>query len=127
WIRGIEDVCERTDYAVFRCNGDDDRERQERSLETLLERRVDGVLLATPTGPASALAKRLDRAKVKTVLVDRNVQGVAADRVRIYHNAGARLAVAHPPALGPRPLACLAGPLGSAASRARVAGWRRGL
>ncbi len=126
-MRGIEDVCERNDYAVFLCNGDDDRERQERSLETLLERRVDGVLLATPTGPASALAERLDRAKVKTVLVDRNVPGVAADRVRIDHNAGARLAVEHLLALGHRRIACLAGPLGFAASRARVAGWRKAL
>ena len=43
-MRGIEDVCERSQYSVFLCNGDDDPERQGRSLETLLERRVDGVL-----------------------------------------------------------------------------------
>ena len=126
-MRGIEDVCERNDYSVFLCNGDDDFERQGRSLETLLERRVDGVLLATPTGPAAALAERLDRAKVKTVLVDRNVPGLTADRVRIDHNAGARLAVEHLLSLGHRRIACLAGPMGFAASRARVAGWRKAL
>ena len=57
--RGIEDVCERNDYSVFLCNGDDDFERQGRSLETLFERRVGGVVLATPTGPAAALALSL--------------------------------------------------------------------
>lgn len=126
-MRGIEDVCERNDYAVFLCNGDDDRERQDRSLDTLLERRVDGVLLATPTGPAAALARRLTAAKMKTVVVDRSVPGLDGDRVLIDHDAGARLAVEHLLALGHRRIACLAGPGSFAVSRKRVAGWRKAL
>jgi LacI family transcriptional regulator len=126
-MRGIEDVCERSNYSVFLCNGDDDRERQARSLETLLERRVDGVLLATPTGPAAALAKRLSSANMKTVVVDRNLPGLEADQVRIDHQAGARLAVEHLLALGHRRIACLAGPSDFAVSGARVAGWRKAL
>jgi LacI family transcriptional regulator len=126
-MRGIEDACERNDYAVFLCNGDDDWERQGRSLETLLERRVDGVLLATPTGAPAALARHLTSARVPAVLVDRNVPGLAADRVRIDHNGGAQRAVEHLLALGHRRIACLSGPLTFAASRARVAGWRKAL
>jgi len=126
-MRGIEDVCERSHYSVFLCNGDDDRERQARSLETLLERRVDGILLATPTGPAAAIAKRLSGANMKTVVVDRSVAGLVADRVRIDHQAGARLAVEHLLALGHRRIACLAGPSSFAVSGARVAGWRKAL
>ena len=126
-MRGIEDVCERSNYAVFLCNGDDDLDRQGRSLDTLLERRVDGVLLATPTGPAAALAKRLSAARLRTVIVDRNLPGLAADRVRINHLAGARLAVEHLLALGHRRIACLGGPSSFAVSRTRVAGWRKAL
>jgi LacI family transcriptional regulator len=126
-MRGIEDVCERSHYSVFLCNGDDDLERQGRSLDTLLGRRVDGVLLATPTGPAAALAKRLSAARMKTVVVDRSVPGLEADQVRIDHQAGARLAVEHLLALGHRRIACLAGPSSFAVSRARVAGWRKAL
>jgi len=125
--RGIEDVCERSGYSVFLCNGDDDRARQGRSLDTLFERRVDGVVLATPTGPAAALAKRLSGMKMKTVVVDRSVPGMEADRVRIDHQAGARLAVEHLLALGHRRIACLAGPPSFAVTRARVAGWRKAL
>jgi len=126
-MRGIEDVCERSHYSVFLCNGDDDPQRQRRSLETLLERRVDGVLLATPTGPAGAIAKRLSAASMKTVVVDRTLPGLTADRVRIDHQAGAQLAVDHLLALGHRRIACLAGPSSFAVSRARVAGWRKAL
>ncbi|MBC8058605.1 MAG: LacI family DNA-binding transcriptional regulator, partial [Rhizobiales bacterium] len=81
--RGIEDCCRRTDYAVFLCNSDDDTERQSRYLQTLLERRVDGLLLAAPAGEASALAKRLGPTRVPTVVVDRGIAGLAADLVRV--------------------------------------------
>lgn len=126
-MRGIEDACQRSHYSVFLCNGDDDRERQGRSLDTLLERRVDGVILATPTGPAAALAKRLAAAKLRTAVVDRNLPGLAADRVRIDHQAGARLAVEHLLELGHRRIACISGPSNFEVSRARVAGWRKAL
>jgi LacI family transcriptional regulator len=126
-MRGIEDACQRASYSVFLCNGDDDRERQGRSLDTLQERRVDGVLLATPTGPAAALAKRVTGMNLKTVVVDRSIPGLEADHVAIDHAGGSRRAVEHLLALGHRRIACLAGPRGFSASRARVAGWRRAL
>jgi LacI family transcriptional regulator len=126
-MRGIEDVCARNGFSVFLCNGDDDLERQGRSIDILFGRRVDGLILATPTGPAGALARRLAAARVKTVVVDRNVTGLASDRVRINHTGGARRAVEHLLALGHRRIACLAGPSTFAVSRARVDGWRKAL
>ena len=126
-MRGIEDACLRGGYSVFLCNGDDDRERQGRSLDTLQERRVDGVVLATPTGPATALAKRIAAMNLKTVVVDRTIPGLEADNVRIDHTGGARLAVEHLLALGHRRIACLGGPAGFAVSKARTAGWRKAL
>ena len=125
--RGIEDCCRRTDYSVFLCNSDDDPERQSRYLQTLLERRVDGLLLAAAAGEASALAQRLASARVPTVVVDRHIPGLAADLVRVDHEGGARLAVEHLLALGHRNIACLAGPSEFAVSRARAAGWREAM
>ncbi len=122
--RGIEDCCRRTDYSVFLCNSDDDPVRQSRYLQTLLERRVDGLLLAAAAGEATTLAKRLAGARVPTVVVDRNIPGLAADLVRVDHEAGARLAVEHLLSLGHRAIACLSGPSEFAVSRARVTGWR---
>ena len=122
--RGIEDCCRRTDYSVFLCNSDDDPVRQSRYLQTLLERRVDGLLLAAAAGEASALASRLAAARVPTVVVDRHIPGLTADLVRVDHEAGARLAVEHLLSLGHRAIACLSGPSEFAVSRARVAGWR---
>ena len=125
--RGIEDCCRRTDYSVFLCNSDDDPARQSRYLQTLLERRVDGLLLAAAAGEASALAQRLSSTRVPTVVVDRPIPGLAADLVRVDHQAGARLAVEYLLGLGHRAIACLSGPSEFAVSRARVAGWREAL
>jgi LacI family transcriptional regulator len=125
--RGIEDTCERRHYSVFLCNGDDDPARQARALQTLLERRVDGMLFATPAGDAGALAKRLAGMKMKAVVVDRRLPGPGADLVRIDHEGGAALAVRHLLSLGHRRIACLSGPTEFEVSRARVAGWRRAL
>jgi len=123
--RGIEDCCRRTDYSVFLCNSDDDPARQSRYLQTLLERRVDGLLMAAAAGDAAALVQRLAPMRVPTVVVDRAVPGLVADLVRVDHEGGARLAVEHLLSLGHRRIACLAGPSEFAVSRARTAGWRK--
>jgi LacI family transcriptional regulator len=126
--RGIEDCCRQTDYSVFLCNSDDDPERQGRYLQTLLERRVDGLLLAAAAGEAEALAKRLESARVPTVVVDRGIPGLStADLVRVDHQGGAHMAVSHLLSLGHRSIACLSGPSQFAVSRARVAGWRQAM
>jgi len=125
--RGIEDFCERSHYSVFLCDGDDDVARQDRSLQTLIERRVDGLMLAAPTGDPRALAKRLSAARVATVVIDGAIPGLAADLLRLDHRGGACLAVEHLIALGHRHIACLSGPSQFAISRARVAGWREAM
>lgn len=125
--RGIEDFCERSDYSVFLCHGDDDEARQARSLQTLMERRVDGLLLAAPAGDTKALAQRLAAARVATVVIDRADPGIPADVLRLDHRAGARLAVEHLICLGHRRIACISGPADFAISRARVDGWRDAL
>ena len=125
--RGIEDACESRQYSVFLCNGDDDSARQGRALQTLLERRVDGMLFATPTGDEAALGRRLGTLPMKSVVIDRVLPGCDADLVRIDHEAGAALAVRHLRSLGPRRIGCLSGPSPFAVARARVAGWRQAL
>jgi LacI family transcriptional regulator len=122
--RGIEDRCWQTDYSVFLCNCDDDGGRQDRYLQTLIERRVDGLVLAAAAGEAAEVAKRLARSNnVPTVVVERRIPGLDADLVRIDHDAGARLAAGHLLEKGHRSIACLSGPSDFDISRERTAGW----
>ena len=84
-------------------------------------------MLAAAAGDASVLTQRLASSRVPTVVVDRSIPGLVADLVRVDHQAGAELAVAHLLSLGHRAVACISGPSEFAVSRARVAGWRRAM
>lgn len=126
-VRGIQDCCEQHHYSVFLLNGDDDPQVQGRSLDMLLGRRVDGVILATPSGPAATLARRISATKLPTAIVDRPVPGARADHIAIDHAAGARLAMEHLLELGHRRIAHISGPTAFEVSRLRIAGWRKAL
>ena len=44
--RGIEDACERNGYCVILCNSDDNPQKQRSYLRVLLEKRIDGLVVA---------------------------------------------------------------------------------
>lgn len=125
--RGVEDVARDQGYSVFLCNCDDDPARQLHYVQSLLARRVDGLLLANSAAEASTVAGALRHTPVPTVVVDRAVSGLDADLVRLDNTGGGRLATEHLLGLGHRHIACLAGPLAFEVSRARVAGWREAM
>lgn len=43
-VRGIEDTLEKNDYNVFLCNTDKDISKEKKYINTLLEKRVDGII-----------------------------------------------------------------------------------
>ena len=124
--RGIEDNCERNGYCVILCNSDDDPVKQRSYLRVLLEKRIDGLIVAS-VGEDQDLAHSLANVRVPMVFVDRAVQGVEADVVRIDHAEGAYLATAHLITLGHRDIACIGGPQQTGVSALRVAGFRRAM
>lgn len=82
--------------------GDPDLER--RSAESAIAS-ADGVLMfATGTPAAAETARRMERAALPYVLVDRAIDGVAADLVTADNAAGGALAARHLLALGHRRL-----------------------
>jgi LacI family transcriptional regulator len=125
--RGVEDAARHAGYSVFLCNCDDEPARQLDYVQSLLARRVDGLLLANSAAEASTVAGTLRQTPVPTVVVERAAAGLGADRVRLDNVGGARRAAQHLLDLGHRRIACLAGPLTFEVSRARVAGWREAM
>lgn len=123
---GIEDFAHQAGYSVFLCNCDDNPERETRYLQTLVERRVDGILLAS-AGGSNSLPHGWTAYGMPAVIVDRSISDVVADRVRIDHEAGARIAVEHLLAHGHKKIACISGPQDLDVSRLRAAGWRQAL
>jgi len=123
-VCGVEECCRLSGYSVLICNSDNDPRHQQDYMRTLLEKRVDGLLLSS-AGDDQALARIFKMARVPAVTVDRLVPGVRGDRVAVHNLQGARLAVEHLLALGHRRIACISGPREFEVSRERVEGWRR--
>ena len=124
--RGIEDCCERNGYCVILCNSDDDPQKQRNYLRVLLEKRVDGLVVASVGGDA-ALIDLLATVRTPMVIVDRGLHAVSADLVCIDHEQGGYLATQHLLQLGHRDIACISGPQHTHVAQLRMDGYRRAL
>jgi DNA-binding LacI/PurR family transcriptional regulator len=107
-VRAVEDAARDADYAVLLCNAADDPEREAAYLDLLVERRVDGVVIA-----ASSLGGRhkewLSEPRLPVVLVNA-VDDVGLPAVASDNRGGARRAVEHLLELGHRRIAHLTAP-----------------
>jgi len=124
--RGIEDYCERNGYCVILCNSDDNPQKQRSYLRVLLEKRIDGLIVASAGGDSS-LAQGLAGVRTPMVIVDRGLEGVDADLVRIDHEYGAYLATRHLLELGHRDIATISGPATTSVAQMRLSGFFRAL
>ncbi|HEY9064239.1 MAG TPA: LacI family DNA-binding transcriptional regulator [Burkholderiaceae bacterium] len=125
-IRGIEDACFAAGFNVILCNSDDDPHKQAAYVRVLSEKQVDGLIVLSSGGDPDLL-DMLRNASMPQVVVDRELEDLAADLVEVDHEGGARLAVEHLIALGHTRIACIAGPLALSPARQRVQGWRGAL
>jgi LacI family transcriptional regulator len=124
--RGIEDGCGRAGYCMIFCNSDDDPAKQRHYLRTLQEKRIDGLIVAS-AGEDAVLAQSLAESREPLVIVDRNIEGLAADLVQIDHERGAYLATRHLLELGHVRIGCITGPVSTAVSAMRVHGFIRAM
>ncbi|MCQ4923528.1 LacI family transcriptional regulator [Tissierella carlieri] len=68
--RGAEDAAERKGYSVILCNSDNKQSKEEKYIQILQEKMVDGIIL---TASESSISKSLDRCNTPMVLVDRDI------------------------------------------------------
>jgi LacI family transcriptional regulator len=122
-VHGVEDAARAQGRAVLLCNGSEDPEREVEYLDLLLERRVDGVIVAS-----GGLTRRhgavLGRYAIPVVLVNASLPGSEVPAVLSDNRAGGRLAAEHLLALGHDHLVHIAGPPGSEPMSARLRGLR---
>ncbi|MBK3746199.1 LacI family transcriptional regulator, partial [Paraburkholderia aspalathi] len=76
----IQDALHRAGYAVMLCCNDEDVETQDEQIRLLLDRMVDGLIIA-PAGNDANLKRILADTDIPVVLIDRTCEGVKADAV----------------------------------------------
>lgn len=119
--RGVEDTASDQGFSVIFCNTDESEHKQALQLTTLVEKRVDGVLLVPARSSAQATAF-LQKHSIPVVVLDRRVPGCAVDTVRCDSVAGARELTRLLLSLGHRRIAALTGPRWVSTAHERVEG-----
>ncbi len=108
--RGAEDAACRAGWDVVLCNSDLDAEKQRRYLSSLVEKRVDGILMNSVVSVSRAQQGELARLGVPVVLLNRPSYPQSFSTVYADNLQGGRLAGAYLKRLGHRAPVHLTGP-----------------
>jgi LacI family transcriptional regulator/LacI family repressor for deo operon, udp, cdd, tsx, nupC, and nupG len=121
--RGVEDVAARHGYTVLIGNSDESVEKETRYLNAMMAEAVDGIILP-PSCEGRSTALDLARAGVPLVCVDRRLDRAKVDTVLVDNVRGAVEATEHLIALGHRRIGYLEGKQGVSTTRERLEGYR---
>ncbi|MCR2043703.1 LacI family transcriptional regulator [Anaerosalibacter massiliensis] len=125
--RGAEDKAQEKGYSIIFCNTDDDIEKENKNINMLVEKMVDGIVLA-----ASAKEElNIERSRynsIPLVLVDRdsNLEGING-KVFVNNISGAYQAVSYLLENNYKNILFLSGPLSTIPSKDRLKGYKKAL
>ena len=124
--RGVEDKAVENGFSVILCNTDEDPGKEKNYLQVCLQKRVDGIIIASVGRPATD-PDHPQMGGIPFVLVDRVVPGLDADIVRSDSLDGARRLTDHLLQLGHRRIGLITGPAAVSTANERVEGYCRAL
>jgi LacI family transcriptional regulator len=124
--RGVEDAAAESGFHTILCNTDENPAKEATYINLLLQRRVDGIIIA-PTTPDRKRLALLKQHQVACVLIDRRVAGFKADAVLGDNRQGACLLTEHLIELGHRRIALVNGPCSISTAQDRADGYRAAL
>ncbi|MDP2991684.1 MAG: LacI family DNA-binding transcriptional regulator [Kiritimatiellota bacterium] len=124
--RGVEDTASDAGFTVIFCNTDESEAEEQKYLDVLLQKRVDGILLVPARSNPDTL-RMLQHNGTPVVVLDRRIPQAQADVVRGDSEGGAYQLTRLLLGLGHRCIAMLTGPKNVSTSADRVAGYWRAL
>ncbi len=122
-VRGVERSCFERGYSLVLCNTEGDEQRMNRNLETLMQKRVDGLLLlCTETHqPSKEIIQRYP--SIPTVMMDWAPFDGTSDLIQDNSLLGGDMATQHLIDKGHTRIACITGPLDKTPARLRLEGY----
>lgn len=124
--RQVEDRAFERGYAVILCNANLDLSKELAYLDLLLEKQVDGVVVASSRLSPSHLAPLVQRG-VPLVVVNPEAPGAGYDSIWVDETGGSYQATWHLVSHGYQVIACVAGPELSRGARKRLDGYLQAL
>ncbi len=120
----VEDAARKKGYSIILCNTDEEYEEEQEAIQTLLEKRVDGILIA-PVQTKDQNIVELKRRKIPFVLLGRHFDILEADYVITDDIQGAFSATKYLIKKGHKKILFVNGPLHISSAKERLAGYKR--
>lgn len=124
-VKGIDEVVAADNHTMFLCNTDEDPQKQQAIVRSLLDRNVDGLILVSQTLTDDFL-KLLDHGP-PCVFINRRPPEPVMDYVGPDNAQGIRLLLDHLCGLGHQRIAYIAGPASSSTAQERLSNFRSGM
>ncbi|MFC0141490.1 ribose operon transcriptional repressor RbsR [Erwinia mallotivora] len=126
-VRGVERSCYERGYSLVLCNTEGDEDRLHRSLETLLQKRVDGLLIMCTEShipPAEVLGRY---PSIPSLMMDWSPFDGGSDIIQDNSLLGGEMATRYLISRGYRRIACIAGPQDKTPARLRLEGFQQAM
>lgn len=124
--KSIEDTANKSGYNVILCNSDYDSEKELKYLKVLKSNRVSGIII-TPIGKNAEYVNQLIDADTKVVLLDRLIEGVECDAVKMNNIDGAYKAVSYLISRGYKRIGIITGNIDITTGKERYLGYIKAL
>ncbi len=124
--RAIEDIANSQKMSIFLCNTDENPEKEQIYLETLLDELVAGIILS-PTRETIAPFEFILKSRTPIVSIDRRIDGAAIDCVLTDNVQSAEVLTNHLIKNGYRHIGAVLGLQNSTTGRERLEGFRAAL
>ena len=126
-VKGVERSCYQQGYNLILCNTEGDHQRMQDSINTLLQKRVDGMILMC----SSMEGERIDIFEkypdIPVVVMDWGPILFTSDKIQDNSLSGGYMAAKHLIDCGHRDIGCITGPLNRYQAMMRYEGFKRAL
>jgi LacI family transcriptional regulator len=125
-MKGMEAAARKYGYQLLLMNTQTDAKKQREAIQTLLERRVEGILI-TPTEDGLSDFERLSHINVPVVIVGRHIERLQLDEIHSDEVKGGYLATKHLLSKGRKKILLINSIPENSAARMREEGYRKAL
>lgn len=126
-VKGVERACYHNGYNLILCNTEGCEKRMQSSIETLLQRRVDGMILMCPSLKDEHFVIFQRYPALPVVVMDLGPMKFASDKIQDNSLTGGFLATQHLIENGHRKIGCITGPLDHYQAKMRYLGFQNAL
>jgi LacI family transcriptional regulator len=125
-VKSVSQEARKSGYGILVLDSDEESAIEEDALQVLMERRVDGLLIAS-VGEHDGHLHRISRTGLPLVLLDRWPKELQADAVSVDNDQGAYMATQHLINKGHRRIAFIQGLRATSSNQGRLRGYLRAL